>query len=52
MNKLETARAARKHGNKARLVSSTRLKTKLTFESANQTYLWLTDRGRSRLIKH
>lgn len=29
-----------------------RLKTKLTFETNNQAYLWITDRGRSRLIKH
>lgn len=29
-----------------------RLKTQLTFESSCQSYLWITDRGRSRLIKH
>ena len=29
-----------------------RLKTLLTFESSSQSYLWVTDRGRSRLIKH
>ena len=29
-----------------------RLKTKLTFETNNQAYLWITDKGRSRLIKH
>lgn len=29
-----------------------RLKTCLTFESRSQAYLWTTDRGRSRLIKH
>lgn len=29
-----------------------RLKTLLTFESRSQSYLWTTDRGRSRLIKH
>lgn len=29
-----------------------RLKTLLTFQSQTQVYLWTTDRGRSRLIKH
>ena len=29
-----------------------RLKTKLTYEINSQAYLWITDRGRSRLIKH
>lgn len=29
-----------------------RLKTSLTFRSEHQAYLWVTDRGRSRLIKH
>lgn len=29
-----------------------RLKTLVTFESESRTYLWTTDRGRSRLIKH
>lgn len=29
-----------------------RLKTLLTFQSQSQVYLWTTDRGRSRLIKH
>ena len=29
-----------------------RLKTVLTFESKAQAYLWITDRGRSKLIKH
>lgn len=53
MKKLEPASAARKHGGKARPVGSARLKTKLTFESASQAYLWITDRGRSKpLIKH
>ncbi|MBI4375542.1 MAG: hypothetical protein HY549_03740 [Elusimicrobia bacterium] len=58
----------RKHGYKARLarlqvnldqdlrpspLGNQRLKTALTFQSHSQTYLWTTDRGRSRLvIKH
>ena len=29
-----------------------RLKTVLTFETKAQAYLWTTDRGRSKLIKH
>lgn len=29
-----------------------RLRTSVTFESQHQSYLWVTDRGRSRLIKH
>ena len=29
-----------------------RLTTQVTFESQRQSYLWTTDRGRSRLIKH
>jgi hypothetical protein len=29
-----------------------RLKTHVTFETSLQSYLWTTDRGRSRLIKH
>lgn len=29
-----------------------RLKTLVTFESESRSYLWTTDRGRSRLIKH
>lgn len=29
-----------------------RLKTQVTFQSGTQCYLWTTDRGRSRLIKH
>ena len=29
-----------------------RLKTLVTFETSLQSYLWTTDRGRSRLIKH
>ena len=46
----------RKHGFKARQQSmpamSQRLTTQVTFESSCQSYLWVTDRGRSRLIKH
>lgn len=58
----------RKHGFKARAearllvqqdadtreagLSSDRLTTQLTFASDCQAYLWITDRGRSRLIKH
>lgn len=33
-------------------LSMDRLKTLLTFETDSRTYLWITDRGRSRLIKH
>jgi len=33
-------------------LSMVRLKTLLTFETSSQSYLWITDRGRSRLIKH
>jgi hypothetical protein len=29
-----------------------RLTTQVTFEKSRQSYLWVTDRGRSRLIKH
>jgi hypothetical protein len=29
-----------------------RLKTSLSYEQSCQSYLWTTDRGRSRLIKH
>ena len=29
-----------------------RLKRELTFRSSSQSYVWVTDRGRSRLIKH
>ena len=29
-----------------------RLKTELTCSATGKTYFWLTDRGRSRLIKH
>ena len=29
-----------------------RLKTSLTFTNEHQAYLWSTDRGRSRMIKH
>lgn len=29
-----------------------RLRTLVTFEQTCQSYLWITDRGRSRLIKH
>ncbi len=32
--------------------SGERLRTMLTFRSENQAYSWITDRGRSRLIKH
>jgi len=32
--------------------AGSRLKTLLTFQSQTQVYLWTTDRGRSRLIKH
>lgn len=46
----------RKHGAKARqpraALPGSRLTTQVTFESSCQSYLWLTDRGRSRLIKH
>lgn len=45
----------RKHGLKARLQAlgpSPRLTTQVKFENSCQSYLWFTDRGRSRLIKH
>ena len=50
----------RKHGLAARSrhdvheagQSRARLTTQVTFESSRQSYLWFTDRGRSRLIKH
>lgn len=32
--------------------SKPRLRTLVTFENRSQSYLWTTDRGRSRLIKH
>lgn len=32
--------------------SKPRLRTLVTFENSSQSYLWITDRGRSRLIKH
>lgn len=35
-----------------RSFSGERLKTRLAFETNSQAYLWITDRGRSRLIKH
>ncbi|MDE2424580.1 MAG: hypothetical protein KGO96_01545 [Elusimicrobia bacterium] len=57
-----TRPTSRKHNCKARLQilprevfetsARPRLKTSLTFESDCQSYLWVTDRGRSRLIKH
>ena len=45
---------ARKHGYKARTValSCEKPKNLLTFETTIQSYLWITDRGRSRLVKH
>lgn len=46
----------RKHGARARQLQAalpgSRLTTQVTFESSCQSYLWVTDRGRSRLIKH
>lgn len=50
----------RKHGFQAQTVqniveaaiNSSRLTTLVTFESDSRSYLWTTDRGRSRLIKH
>lgn len=57
----------RKHGHKARLArrvqceplclgvaaGGDRLKTLVTFESGSRSYLWITDRGRSRpVFKH
>ena len=45
----------RKHGAKARAAAggpAKRLTTQVTFQSSSQCYLWTTDRGRSRLIKH
>lgn len=50
---------ARKHGARARAEAAAasgtpmkRLTTQVTFQSSAQCYLWTTDRGRSRLIKH
>jgi hypothetical protein len=48
----------RKHGYRAREMECrpggpiSRLKTVLTFESERNSYLWITDRGRNKLIKH
>ena len=55
--KRSLTRTGRKHGTKARAdqprdSTTGRLKTRLTFETSNQAYLWVTDRGRSRLLKH
>ena len=51
--KKTTISCSRKHGFKARSAAGgERLKTSLVFESSSQVYLWTTDRGRSRLIKH
>ena len=63
MKKISTP--TRKHGRNAQRVHmqtdvdtrqagacGARLKTLVTFESNSQAYLWITDRGRSRLIKH
>lgn len=33
-------------------LSGERLRTKLTFETNTQAYLWITDRGRAKLVKH
>jgi hypothetical protein len=46
--------APRKHGRKTQLqaLPSSRLTTQVTFESSSQSYFWMTDRGRSKLIKH
>ena len=64
MLQIKKATTERKHGMKAREAaaeasrfrvnadSDGRLKTTLTFETNSQAYLWITDRGRSRLIKH
>lgn len=32
--------------------TAARLKTVVRFESDNNSYLWTTDRGRTKLIKH
>lgn len=52
MKKILTA--LRKHGRKPQLqaLPASRLTTQVTFESSSQTYFWMTDRGRSKLIKH
>ncbi len=61
--KINEHRLWRKHGRRARLtmteetdtrdaMQGERLKTSLTFKTEHQAYLWTTDRGRSRLIKH
>ena len=57
----------RKHGREARLAAvrarttcesregtpaAARLNTHLTYEANCEAYLWITDRGRSRLLKH
>lgn len=49
----KTLTTHRKHGRKTQQkLSATRLTTQVTFESSSQSYFWLTDRGRARLIKH
>jgi len=61
--KTNDATVWRKHGRQARPTMTRetdtrgsapveRLKTSLTFKIEHQAYLWTTDRGRSRLIKH
>ena len=52
MKKSQTMTATSKQPARATASNAGRLKTKLTFETNNQAYLWITDRGRSRLIKH
>ena len=62
MKKLEEI-GARKHGLNARMRvcrdsqthqagPGARHTVTLAFDSQIQTYLWITDRGRSRLVKH
>ncbi len=55
--RLEAAQAARFRVNpetdtREVSASGSRLKTTLTFSNSSQAYLWITDRGRSRLLKH
>lgn len=65
--KKTTIPTLRKHGHKARLArqvqaeplclgvaaGADRLKTVVSFESGSRSYLWITDRGRSRaVLKH
>lgn len=50
--KLEDRLHVRYESDFGQAIPGPRLKTVLSFEAGCQAYLWTTDRGRSRLIKH